>query len=266
MILSASRRTDIPNYYAEWFLSRLRDGFLYVRNPMNPHQVSQIDLSPSAVDCIVFWTKNPADMLPHLDRLQDYHYAFQFTFTGYDRDIEPHLPDKRGALMETFKRLSDRIGPHRVVWRYDPILINPRYTLQRHPEVFDFMAKELSGYTEKVVISFVDFYTKTSRNMQELRVQSPEPEQLLLLGAELSKIAKSHSLNIESCAETLDLSSVGIAHGSCIGKAWVERVIGREIAVGKDRNQRAACGCERRVRFTMCSRRFCVGGWTRRIG
>ncbi len=117
MILSASRRTDIPNYYSEWFLNRIQEGFLYVRNPMNPHQVSRIDLSPDAVDCIVFWTKNPSGMLTHLDRLKAYTYYFQFTLTGYGKDLEPNLPDKRKELIPAFRSLSEKIGKERVIWR-----------------------------------------------------------------------------------------------------------------------------------------------------
>ena len=95
MILSVSRRTDIPAFYAEWFFQRIREGFLYVRNPMNPRQVSRIGLSPEVVDCIIFWSKNPAPMLERLDELREYPFYFQFTLTGYGRDIEPGLPDKR---------------------------------------------------------------------------------------------------------------------------------------------------------------------------
>jgi len=88
MILSVSRRTDVPNYYSDWFVNRIKEGFLYVRNPMNAHQISRIDLSPDVVDCIVFWTKNPANMMEKLECLKDYVYYFQFTLTGYGKDIE----------------------------------------------------------------------------------------------------------------------------------------------------------------------------------
>ena len=105
MILSASRRTDIPNYYMDWFLHRVQEGFVYVRNPINPHQISRISLSPSVVDCIVFWTKNPENMLPHLGELAAYPYYVQFTLTSYGRDIEPNLPDKKNRLIPTFQAL-----------------------------------------------------------------------------------------------------------------------------------------------------------------
>ena len=123
MILSVSRRTDIPNYYSDWFTNRIKEGFLYVRNPINPHQISKIDLFPDVIDCIVFWTKNPENMIAKLNDLRDYAYYFQFTLTGYGKDIEPNLPDKRKELIPTFQKLSEKIGKEKVIWRYDPILI-----------------------------------------------------------------------------------------------------------------------------------------------
>ena len=137
MILSVSRRTDIPNYYSDWFIARIKEGFLYVRNPMNAHQISKIDLSPEVVDCIVFWTKNPANMIEKLEDLQKYMYYFQFTMTGYGKDVEPNLPNKREELIPTFKRLSEKIGKERVIWRYDPILISKRYTIDYHLKAFE---------------------------------------------------------------------------------------------------------------------------------
>ena len=164
MILSASRRTDIPNYYMDWFLHRVQEGFVYVRNPINPHQISRIALSPSVVDCIVFWTKNPENMLPHLGELAAYPYYVQFTLTSYGRDIEPNLPDKKDRLIPAFQSLSAIIGKERVVWRYDPIFLNRRYTVSYHLAAFSEIARRLRGYTERVVISFIDLYAKTKRN------------------------------------------------------------------------------------------------------
>ena len=110
MILSVSRRTDIPNYYSDWFYNRIKDGFLYVRNPMNFHQISKIKITPDVVDCIVFWTKNPSPMMDRLDELKDYNYYFQFTLTGYGKDVEENLPDKKEKMIPIFQELSDRIG------------------------------------------------------------------------------------------------------------------------------------------------------------
>ena len=119
MILSVSRRTDIPAFYSDWFYNRVREGFVYVRNPMNAHQVSKVPIDPSVVDCIVFWTKNAKPMLDRLDELEKFDYYFQFTLNNYSKDIEPRVPDVEERL-ETFARLSEKIGKERVIWRYDP--------------------------------------------------------------------------------------------------------------------------------------------------
>ncbi len=163
MILSVSRRTDIPNYYSRWFINRLKSGYLYVRNPMNPHQVSRIDLSPEVVDCIVFWTKNPENMIGQLEELREYMYYFQFTLTGYGREVEPNLPDKREKLIPVFRQLSEKIGRQRVIWRYDPIFISRKYTVEYHLKAFAEIAVRLADYTVRVVISSMDLYAKTKR-------------------------------------------------------------------------------------------------------
>lgn len=243
MILSVSRRTDIPAFYAEWFFQRIREGFLYVRNPMNPRQVSRIGLSPEVVDCILFWSKNPAPMLERLDELREYPFYFQFTLTGYGRDIEPGLPDKRKEVIGTFQKLSEKVGKERVVWRYDPILVNGRYTIEYHLKAFEEIAGCLKGYTEKVVISFVDFYAKTLRNTKDLYIKSLSREEMKEIAEEMAQIAKSCGLVIETCAEQINLQDVGIRHGSCIDKKRIEKIAGCSLSVEKDKNQREACGC-----------------------
>ncbi|RRK30324.1 DUF1848 domain-containing protein [Schaedlerella arabinosiphila] len=243
MILSVSRRTDIPAFYAEWFFQRIREGFLYVRNPMNPRQVSRIGLSPEVVDCIIFWSKNPAPMLERLDELREYPFYFQFTLTGYGRDIEPGLPDKRKEVIGTFQKLSEKVGKERVVWRYDPILVNGRYTIEYHLKAFEEIAGCLKGYTEKVVISFVDFYAKTLRNTKDLYIKSLSREEMREIAEGMAQIAKSCGLVIETCAEQINLQDVGIRHGSCIDKKRIEKIVGCSLSVEKDKNQREACGC-----------------------
>ncbi len=243
MILSVSRRTDVPNYYSDWFLNRIKEGFLYVRNPMNSHQVSRIILSPEVVDCIVFWTKNPANMMDKLQDLKEYEYYFQFTLTGYGRDIEPGLPDKRTELIPTFQKLSDIIGKERVIWRYDPILITPKYTAEYHLKAFEEIAGSLADYTERVVISFVDSYTKTRQNEKTLEMKHLSSEEMLYIAEQMAHIASKYHLTIESCAEQIDLSKAGIAHGSCIDKSLIERFLGCKLIGGRDKNQRGACGC-----------------------
>ena len=157
MIISASRRTDIPTYYSEWFFNRLHEGYVLVRNPMNIHQVSKITLNPDVVDGIVFWTKNPTPMLDKLDQLNDYTYYFQFTLNAYGRDVETGVPSKNNVIIPAFQKLSDKIGPERVIWRYDPIFISKIYTIDYHLHYFEQLAKRLSPYTKKCTISFLDF-------------------------------------------------------------------------------------------------------------
>lgn len=138
MIISASRRTDIPSYYSEWFFNRLNEGYVFVRNPMNAHQISKISLLPDVVDGIVFWTKNPTPMLNKLDRLEKYHYYFQFTLTAYGPDVEKNIPSKNKIILPAFRRLSKEIGKEKVVWRYDPIFFNEIYTIETYYESIDY--------------------------------------------------------------------------------------------------------------------------------
>ena len=164
MIISASRRTDIPAFYTPWFMNRVRAGFVDAINPFNRKQVSRISLRPEDVDCIVFWTKNAAPMLPHLAELSAmYPFYFQFTITPYGHDVEPGLPDKR-EVIRTFQQMSQQLSKTRMVWRYDPILLNDHYTIERHLHDFAVMLEMLAPYTDRCVISFLDLYRKTERN------------------------------------------------------------------------------------------------------
>jgi len=210
---------------------------------MNPHQISEIDLSSDVVDCIVFWTKNPAPMLERLGELEGYPFYFQFTLTGYGKDMEPGLPDKRSELIPTFQELSRQIGSDRVIWRYDPIFLNELYTAEYHRKAFGEIAASLRGYTHRVVISFLDFYARTRRNMEGFHIQEPSDKELEQLAGELAQLAEKNGLTIETCAEKLDLQRVGIRHGSCIDKSLIEKITGCRLKAAKDRNQRAECGC-----------------------
>ncbi|MBD5132109.1 MAG: DUF1848 domain-containing protein [Clostridiales bacterium] len=243
MIISASRRTDIPCRYSEWFFNRIKDGYALVANPMNANQISRIDLSPSVVDCIVFWTKNPTNMLDSLDKLDKYAYYFQFTLTGYGTDVEARIPNKSTEIIPAFKNLSKAIGREKVIWRYDPIIITGKYTTDFHINAFQKLAGELALYTEKVVISFVDLYAKTVRNVAGTGMRTPTQGERMELAFKLSDVARSNGLIIETCSETIDLGGVGIAHGCCIDKKLIERIIGCKLMVPKDNNQRKECGC-----------------------
>ncbi len=242
MILSASRRTDIPAFYSEWFYQRVREGFVCVRNPVNAHQVSRIPISPEVVDCIVFWTKNAAPMLDQLARLDEYDYYFQFTINNYGRETESCVPELSERL-ETFMRLSEKIGRARVIWRYDPVIFTNQYTKEYHLKAFEQIATALRGYTEKCVISFVDVYAKNKKNMELLAPYEVDTTELLEFSKKIAVIAKDNGMTVGSCAERIDLHECGIEHNCCIDKNLIESIIGCKLKVSKDKNQRQECGC-----------------------
>jgi len=213
MIISASRRTDIPAFYWEWFQKRLQEQYVLVRNPLNLHQVSRISLRPEVVDGLVFWTKNPEPMLKQLSVLDAYAYYFQFTLNAYAADVEAALPPL-AVRIEIFRQLAQKIGAERMIWRYDPILLSARYDLQYHAAVFEELAAQLAGSTKKCIISFLDYYPKIKAGLQ-----------------------------LETCAEAIELADLGIGHASCIDAELLGRVGGCRLDTVKDKNQRGECGC-----------------------
>ena len=252
MIISASRRTDIPAFYSEWFMNRVREGFLLVRNPFNAHQVRRVDLSPDLVDVIVFWTRDPRPMLGCLDELDalGYRYYFQFTLTGYPKPLEPCVPPV-ADLLSAFKRLSRTIGAEKVVWRFDPIILSDLTPEHAVIEGFGRLARELCGSTLRVVISFVHLYQSVKRNLAGLRHtqgitfydESRSEEQVRRIASALGDIAAANSIGIVSCAEKLDLSAAGIGHGKCIDDRLINKLFGLSVPARKDRYQRENCLC-----------------------
>lgn len=243
MIISASRRTDIPAFYSEWFFNRIKDGYVLVRNPMNIHQIGRISLSPEVIDGIVFWTKNPIPMMARLPELEKYTYYFQFTLTAYDRDVEPNIPSKNSYIIPAFQELSKAVGRERVIWRYDPIFFNDRYTMEYHCRYFRVLASKLADYTEKCTVSFLDLYKNTERNVKPLSIQAENTEMQYELMQRLSEIAKEYGFFIDTCAERIELGSLDIPHACCIDKERFERIGKCRLTLGKDPNQRAECGC-----------------------
>lgn len=242
MIISASRRTDIPSFYSEWFMKRIESGELMVRNPMNYHQVSRIVLSPELIDCIVFWTKDPANIIPYLDKIEKYNYYFQITVNSYGNKIERNVRDK-DSVVNSFIQLSKRIGKERTVWRYDPIIISGSINFDFHLKNFEYLANKLYRYTERCVISFVDTYKKSERNLNILEGHEMSDEEMISIGDAIARIALKYGIKVETCSEKVDLSKVGIEHTSCIDKLLIERIIGKQLDVKKDKNQRNECGC-----------------------
>lgn len=250
MILSVSRRTDIPAFYSEWFFNRIKEGFVYVRNPMNIHVVSRIPLNPKVIDCIVFWSKNPAPMLPRLDELKDYMYYFQITINPYDKSFECEVPLKHGVI-DTFRQLSQRIGPKRVIWRYDPILLSETMGQKYHVRYFEEICKRLAGYTDTCVISFVDLYKKTQKNLKGTTAREVTFSEMLELASSLIIIAQRYGIKIQTCAEEIALDEIGIVHGKCIDNVLIEDLLDAKIVVSKDPNQRDECGCVQSIDIGM---------------
>jgi hypothetical protein len=209
---------------------------------MNLSQVSKISLNREVVDCIVFWTKNPESMLPKLSLIDDYNYYFQFTLNPYDADFETDVP-RKASVIDTFKRLSDKIGPQRIIWRYDPIIINNSIDIEYHEKYFDLLAKKLHKHTAKCIISFVDNYRKTGKAFKVFGIQEIDDHRKRILAQKISEIARHYNLKIETCAEDIDLSDLGIEHARCIDPYLIENILGVKINCQKDLNQRKPCGC-----------------------
>ena len=242
MIISASRRTDIPAFYSDWFFNRIKERYVLVPNPYNSKMISRISLDPAVVDCIVFWSKNPAPMLEKLDKLKEYNYYFQFTLNPYGPDIENHLPaiSKR---IDTFKRLSGRIGKEKVIWRYDPVLTNETYTPGFHKEKFAEIAYELKEHTEKCMLGFIDHYQHIRTAVGQFNIQPLLKADIEEMAVSFKKTVDTCSIQLDTCTVKVDLTHLGIPGGLCIDNQLVERIAGYPISVRKDKNQRDICRC-----------------------
>jgi DNA repair photolyase len=232
----------VPAFYSQWFLNRLKEGFVMVRNPMNPNLVSKIDLNPDLIDCTVFWTKNPRDMMDKLDQLKNYHFYFLFTVTSYGPDLEQRLPEK-DEIIATFIELSEKIGREKVIWRYDPILLSDTIDEDFHRRQFEYIARRLHSHTERCIISFMDMYKKCERNLKGLNIKEPGPDDMVRLAEILNPIAKKYEIEMVTCAEEIDLSPIGVAHGKCIDDQLVSRICCYRLKVKKDSRQRKTCSC-----------------------
>ncbi|SDF70442.1 DUF1848 domain-containing protein [Sporolituus thermophilus] len=250
MIISASRRTDIPAFYAEWFMNRIRANFCTVVNPFNRTQVSHVSLHPRDVDVIVFWTRNARPLLPYLAELsaRGYRYYFHYTLTGYPSLLEPYAPSVEQS-MANFRELAGRIGADKLIWRYDPILVSDITDYEYHRRNFAGLAARLEGYTRRVVVSLADEYRKATNNFRKLTRQGITVrtdyggDAFAGLMICFSAIAREHGMEIFSCAEVYDLTPFGIFPGKCIDDKYLRAVFGIQVAAGKDKSQRPACGC-----------------------
>jgi hypothetical protein len=256
VVLSASRATDIPAFYADWFMNRLRAGFFPWTNPFRPSQVQRV--STARVRAIVFWSKHPAGLWPHLDELDrmGIGYYFQYTLNDYEAEgLEPGLPPlaERAGL---FRRLSARLGPERVIWRMDPLLLTDRIGVPELLEKAEGLAAALAGHARKLVISFADIdrYLSVRRNLTRAGAGAREftRGEMEALARGLAAINRAHGLELATCAEEADLSAFGVGHNRCVDGALLARLRPDDAALTaflasraarKDPGQRRACRC-----------------------
>ena len=249
-VISASRRTDLPAFYAPWLENRLRAGYCTVPNPFNPRQVATVSLLPADVAAIVFWTRDPSRSDRLLDLLDQLAIPslFLVTVTGYGPPLEPYAPTAARASAACH-RLAARLGPARVVWRYDPIVLGPGLAPDDHRRRFAELAARLEGATDTVKVSFVDLYRKSTRRMGALpggAAWLEDPATLAAAGplvADLAAIAARAGMTLETCAEPVDWGAWGARPGRCIDPARLNRLFGLALPTVKDRGQRPACGC-----------------------
>lgn len=240
MIIQTGMRTDIPAFYAKWLANRIKAGYVLVRNPYNPQQVTRYRLQPDVVDLLTFCTKNPQPMLPYMDRFQPFRMYWFVTITPYGKDIEPHVPDKQ-AVLQSFRTLSKLVGPDAVGWRYDPVLLNENYTVHTHLQAFQRMAEYLDGYTKTCVISFVDRYEKVKRNFPEVSIVGHDDR--LYLGQKMIEIAARHGMTVKPCGEGTELETFGADCSGCMSKETYEQVLGSSLDFPKKTPLRKECSC-----------------------
>lgn len=251
-IISVSRRTDIPAFYAEWFMGRVRALYCMVPNPFNQNQVSRVSLKPSDVTAFVFWTRNPKPFMKYLRELDQmgFHYYFQYTIIGYPREIDPYSPAVEEGI-QALRELSSMIGRNRVVWRYDPILLSDTTSYKWHEERLSYLIDELKNHTKRLVISFVDPYGRSHTRLSDrindtgvrLAPDAFEPEAYRGLAEFIGGEAAKAGIEVRTCAEAADLSQYGIYKGKCVDDELISAITGDTLKLQKDPSQRKLCGC-----------------------
>ena len=238
MILNVSGRTDIVAFYSKWFLNRLKEGYVDVRNPFNQNLVSRINFED--VDLILFCTKNP---IPIVDKLNDIKipYIFHITITPYKNDIEPNLPSK-SDIIKAVKKISTTIGIENVYVRYDPIFISEKYNIEYHIKAFTKLCSLLKGYVKTIIVSFIDNYQNVRKNLPYLKYRSFTEEDYKLIGENFSKIAKKNNMVVQTCFEERNLTEYGFTKGECMSKELAFKLTGKTYKKWQARKGNA-CNC-----------------------
>jgi hypothetical protein len=242
MIISASRRTDIPAFHSEWFFRRLREGFVLMKNNAKDERYHRVPLTPDVVDCIVFRTKNPAPMLPRLGELRDYNHLFNITMNPYGREMESALP-RLVDRIETFKRLASEVGTLRMVWRYDPVMISSKYDLDFHGRAFEYLCRELAPHSYKCMIGFIINHRFIEGRMAPMAIRRRAQGDMLAVGELFGKIAARFGQRIETCATEVSLDGFGITRGACVDREQIEAVVGYSFDKVREGYLRPHCRC-----------------------
>jgi DNA repair photolyase len=219
IIISASRSTDIPTFYSDWFISRWEAGYIKWTNPFNGQPLY---VSFKNTRLVVFWTKNPRPMFKHLDYLDKNipNYYFQFSLNDYDKEkYEAKVPSVESRI-KTFKELSQRLGKKRVVWRYDPLILTKDIDVNELLRRVKNIGNQIHEFTEKLVFSFVDIdiYKKVENNLKKEEVPYIEwtSQNMEKFAKGISQINKDWGLQLGTCSEKIDLDKHGIVHNKCI--------------------------------------------------
>jgi len=250
MIISASRRTDIPAFYGAWLMNRIEAGYCLVPSAFGgpggkPYRV---DLRPEAVDAFVFWTKNLAPFRDSLAevRARGIPFVVLHTVNGYPRALEPRVPPAEEAVGQMHE-LAARYGPRTAVWRYDPVLFTDATPPEFHRENFRRLAKALRGATDEVIVSVLCEYRKTRRNLAAagrehgFRRLSPASEDVRSLIADLALLSRAQGMELTLCCRP-ELVVEGTRAAHCVDVARLSDAAGRPVAA-KPKQTRPGCGC-----------------------
>lgn len=254
VVISASRATDVPAFFSDWFFNRLKCGYVKWRNPFNGVG-SYVSFTNTRF--IVFWSKNPKPLLPHLAELKKRGIGcyIQFTLNDYEKeDLEPNVPELAERI-ETFQQFVDQFGKGSVIQRFDPLILTDTISIDNLLDKIANIGDQLHGYTEKLVFSFADIvtYPKVRHNLTRAGVKYMDWDEELMneFASELSRMnLERWNYTLSTCAECIDLGQYGIEHSRCIDPELIMRLSPNDVvlqqflsSVRKDTGQRKMCGC-----------------------
>lgn len=241
MIINISGRTDIINHYSEWLFNRFQTGYALSRNSLFPKHIRRYELTPEKVDCIIFGSKNYASILPRIKEITDkFATYFYYTITAYGKDIEPCVPNIDESI-KTLLQLEKIVGKEKIAWRYDPVLLTEKYTVEKHLETFSYMAKRLSGHIDRCIFSFVEIYSKHKINFPELLTITAKQMEVLAEG--LGEIAKKHNILLQTCGPEADYTKYGINSSGCVTLEILGKANNLQFKNLKHRGFREGCHC-----------------------